>query len=115
MGEKSYFFASLKSLKKRVGSVRYPLVRGTDPRIRIRTNPDFHIGKFVVFLRRIAYINKLDKPAADVSMTVTSMMRRLETVPLVIQTPLGQAALLCILIFYFVFQPRKNVFRIRSS
>jgi hypothetical protein len=89
----------------KIGVVSADLVRCTDLRIRIRirTNTDFHIGKFVCFLRRIAYINKLDKPAADVSMTVTSMMRRLETVPLVVQTPLGQAALLCIPSFSFVF------------
>ena len=42
------------------------------------------------FPLRIAYINKLDKPAADVTMTLISMTRRLEAVPLVVQTPLGQ-------------------------
>ena len=38
---------------------------------------------------RIAYINKLDKPAASVAMTVTSIRRRLGVEPLLTQIPLG--------------------------
>ena len=38
---------------------------------------------------RIAYINKLDKPAASVQRTVTSIRKRLGVEPLVTQIPLG--------------------------
>ena len=41
---------------------------------------------------RIAYINKLDKPAASVAMTVTSIRRRLGVEPLLTQIPLGGRA-----------------------
>jgi hypothetical protein len=72
------------SVSQRYGAA--PKCHGSAPTLALM------LANFLFFPRRIAYINKLDKPAADVSMTVTSMMRRLETVPLVIQTPLGQAA-----------------------
>jgi hypothetical protein len=93
------------SLEKRVRSGSVSQRYGSALKCHGSSTLVFILSNLFCFLRRIAYINKLDKPAADVSMTVTSMMRRLETVPLVLQTPLGQAAMLCI-------PNRKNVFRI---
>ena len=38
---------------------------------------------------RIAYINKLDKPAASIANTVRSIQRKLSSEPLLTQIPLG--------------------------
>ena len=38
---------------------------------------------------RIAYINKLDKPAASISSTLSSIKKRLSVEPLLTQIPLG--------------------------
>ena len=38
---------------------------------------------------RIAYINKLDKPTASISGTLSSMKKRLSVEPLLTQIPLG--------------------------
>ena len=41
-------------------------------------------------IARVAYINKLDKPGGNVSKTLTSILKRLNVVPLLTQMPLGQ-------------------------
>ncbi|XP_027208842.2 ribosome-releasing factor 2, mitochondrial isoform X1 [Penaeus vannamei] len=39
---------------------------------------------------RLCYLNKMDKPAADLSMCLTSIKDKLYTTPLVLQQPIGQ-------------------------
>ena len=39
---------------------------------------------------RIVYVNKMDKPGADLDASVASLRRRLDAVPLVVQLPIGR-------------------------
>lgn len=40
---------------------------------------------------RIAFVNKMDRQGADLSNCVSSMKRRLNITPLIVQIPIGEA------------------------
>ena len=65
----------------------------TTPGFLIHKSQHFYFSKWSLFIRygvpRIAYINKLDKPAASISKTVNSIRKKLSVEPLLTQIALG--------------------------